>query len=268
MDDVVAHATARFGGFDTWVNAAGVDLWGRLADVSEDDHRRLFETNFWGVVHGSLAAAEHLAQSGGAIINVGSIESDRAFPLQGMYAASKHAVKGFTDAFRMELEVSDVPISLTLVKPGSVGTPLPDYAKTYFRHAPRLPTPVYHPEEAASAILTAAERPIRDIYVGGQARLVAWLAGVPRFMDRLTERRFIQPQFSDRPSGRPDNLHAGRSEGREVGRSSGPLARSWYTRMATSRRLGPLVAAMATGALALALTRKRNGWSSERLRVV
>jgi NAD(P)-dependent dehydrogenase (short-subunit alcohol dehydrogenase family) len=259
MDGVVAQATARFGGFDTWVNAAGVDLWGRLVDVSEDDHRRLFETNFWGVVNGSLAAAEHLADRGGAIVNVGSIESDRAFPLQGMYAASKHAVKGFTDALRMELEVSDAPISLTMVKPGSIGTPLPDHAKTYFRHAPRLPEPIYGPEEAASAILTAAQRPIRDIYVGGQARLVASLARSPRFMDRLTERRFVQPQFADRPSDRPDNLHAGRSEGREVGSSSGPLSRSWYTRLATDRRVGPLAATLAVGTFAFALNRRNSG---------
>ena len=54
--------------------------------------RRLFETNFWGVVHGSLTAARHLRVRGGAIINVGSTLSDRAIPLQGMYSALKHAV--------------------------------------------------------------------------------------------------------------------------------------------------------------------------------
>src|SRR5205085_8956246 len=94
---IAAEAVARFGGFDTWVNDAGVSIYGKITDVPTEDLRRLFETNFWGVVYGSRAAAEHLRTRGGALINVGSALSDRALPLQGMYCASKHAVKGFTD---------------------------------------------------------------------------------------------------------------------------------------------------------------------------
>ncbi len=67
------------------------------------DHRQLFEINFWGVYYGSTTAVKHLKQRGGAIINLGSVASDLAFPVQGMYATSKFAIKGFTDAFRREL---------------------------------------------------------------------------------------------------------------------------------------------------------------------
>src|SRR4051794_21787345 len=56
VERIVEAAQSRFGGFDTWVNNAGVTLWGRLDEVPEEDHRRLFETNFWGMVHGTLAA--------------------------------------------------------------------------------------------------------------------------------------------------------------------------------------------------------------------
>ena len=97
-------AVERFGGFDTWVNNAGVSIYGRLTEVTVEDMRRLFDTNVWGVVHGCRTAAAHLRERGGAIVNVGSTLSDRAIPLQGIYCASKHAVKGFTDAVRMELE--------------------------------------------------------------------------------------------------------------------------------------------------------------------
>src|SRR5687767_13865209 len=107
-------ALERYGGFDTWVNNAGVSIYGRLTEVSVDDMRKLFDTNVWGVVHGSRTAAAHLRQRGGAIVNVGSTLSDRAIPLQGIYCASKHAVKGFTDAFRMELEKDGAPISVSL----------------------------------------------------------------------------------------------------------------------------------------------------------
>src|SRR6476661_451642 len=102
---VADAAIQRFGGFDTWVNDAGISIWGKLEDVSDEDHRRLFETNFWGTVYGSVIAARHLRQRGGALINLGSEVSEVAVPIQGMYAASKHAVKGFTDALRMELEI-------------------------------------------------------------------------------------------------------------------------------------------------------------------
>ena len=73
----------------------------------------------------------HLKQRGGALINLGSVASDIALPLQGMYAASKHAVKGFTDALRMELEEERAPVSVTLIKPTSIDTPFPQHAKNY-----------------------------------------------------------------------------------------------------------------------------------------
>jgi NAD(P)-dependent dehydrogenase (short-subunit alcohol dehydrogenase family) len=108
-------ARERFGGFDTWINNAGASAYGRLEEMTDEDARRIFETNFWGTVYGSLAAVRFLRQRGGALVNVGSTVSDRAIPLQGMYGASKHAVKAFTDALRMELEHDGTPISVTLV---------------------------------------------------------------------------------------------------------------------------------------------------------
>src|SRR5690242_13676398 len=92
VQHIADAAVTRFGGFDTWVNDAGISIYGRLLDVPPEDHQRLIQTNLWGVVHGSTVAARHLRNKGGAIINLGSIVSDRAIPLQGMYSASKHAV--------------------------------------------------------------------------------------------------------------------------------------------------------------------------------
>ena len=85
---IAQAAVEYFGGFDTWVNNAGVSIYGRITQVAVEDHRRLFDTNFWGVVHGSCMAVEHLRLHGGALITVGSVLSDRASPLQGMYCAS------------------------------------------------------------------------------------------------------------------------------------------------------------------------------------
>ena len=106
FDDVkkiASEAIRHFGGFDTWVNNAGVSIYGPVLDQSLEDQRRLFETNYWGVVHGSIVACTHLRGRGGALINVGSVLSDIAIPIQGTYCATKHAVKGYTDALRLEL---------------------------------------------------------------------------------------------------------------------------------------------------------------------
>src|ERR1044072_9784025 len=73
FDDVkkiAEKATEHFGGFDTWVNNAGVSIYGPVLDQALEDHRKLFETNYWGVVHGSMVACEHLKIHGGALINV------------------------------------------------------------------------------------------------------------------------------------------------------------------------------------------------------
>src|SRR5206468_8382654 len=104
VERVAAAAIERFGRIDTWANVAGTTIYGRVDEVSEADSRRLFDINFWGMVNGSLAALPHLRRHGGALINVGSEGSELAIPLQGMYSASKHAVKGFTDALRIEVE--------------------------------------------------------------------------------------------------------------------------------------------------------------------
>ncbi|RYG21265.1 SDR family NAD(P)-dependent oxidoreductase, partial [bacterium] len=119
-----AHAAAeRFGSIDTWVNDAGVGIVGRLEETTMEDAKRLFDTNFWGAVNGCNSAIKRMKEKGGAIINVGSVESEVAVPLQGIYAASKHALKGYTEALRVELADEGAPISVTLIKPSAINTP-------------------------------------------------------------------------------------------------------------------------------------------------
>jgi short-subunit dehydrogenase len=178
-------AEEAFGGFDTWVNNAGGSVYGRIMEVPIDDLRRLFETNVWGVVNGSRIAVEHLREKGGALINVGSEVSDAPIPLQGMYSASKHAVKGFTDALRMELEADAFPISVTLIKPTAIHTPFPENAKNYLAYEPHLPSPVYAPELVAEAILHCAETPTRDFFVGETAKAHSSMAlNAPRLYEK------------------------------------------------------------------------------------
>lgn len=231
-------AIEEFGSLDTWVNNAGVSFYGRLTEVAIEDMRRLFEVNFWGTVYGSRAAVRRLRGTGGALINIGSIVSDRAIPLQGAYSASKHAVKAFTDALRMELEEERVPISVTLIKPSAIDTPYFQHAKNYMAVEPKPPAPVYAPEVVANAILRAAEHPVRDITIGGGGRLLTAVGSAfPRLTDYYMERMMFSSQRSDVASERrrgnlyepaaAENLESGGYEGRV-------LRSSRYTQFALS----------------------------------
>jgi len=236
VEALARAAVAKYGRIDTWVNNAGLSIVGRLRDISEDDLRTLFDINFWGLVYGSLTAASYLEKEGGAIVNLGSIASDVALPLQGMYAATKHAVKGFTDALRMELEEEKLPISLTLIKPASIDTPFPQHARNYMPREPRLPDPVYPPDEVGRAILYAAEHKCRDINVGGAGKVMTTAASVmPRVFDWVGERYLMQQQQRNEPAR--DTVGALTGPGRD-GRVRGShpgmvLNSSLYTRAVT-----------------------------------
>jgi short-subunit dehydrogenase len=227
-------AQEQFGGFDTWVNNAGVSIYGKLSEVSIEDMRRVFETNFWGLVYGSLEAARQLKERGGAIINIGSTLSDRAIPMQGIYSASKHAVKGFTDALRMELESERAPISVSLVKPGAIDTPYTEHAKNYMPVEPKNPPPLYAPETVARAILHCAETPERDVFVGAGGKGISLLGRfAPRMADKIMERTMIKQQQSNRPAGPNDEngLYSSSGELKERGGYVGHVAESsLYTR--------------------------------------
>ncbi|WP_298127938.1 SDR family oxidoreductase [Brevundimonas sp.] len=180
-----------FGGFDTWVNNAGISIFGPIREVSLDDQRRLFETNYWGVVNGSLIAADHLRRrpGGGTIVNVGSTLSDAPVPIQGVYSASKHAVKGFTNAFRMELMRDRAPVAVSLVKPSAIDTPYNRHARNITGQAVQNPQPVYATPVVADTILWCATHPIREITVGGGGRIIAsFYAALPGLAEPLFAR--------------------------------------------------------------------------------
>ncbi|MBB4040396.1 short-subunit dehydrogenase [Microvirga flocculans] len=216
VERVARTAIDAFGGFDTWVNDAAVALYGNLTEIPLEDQRRLFDVNYWGVVNGSMIAADHLRRRGGTIINIGSVLSERTMILQTQYSASKHAVKAFTDGLRMELENQGAPIAVTLIKPSSIDTPYVEHARNYLDRESAVPAPVYDPHLVAKAIVFAAEHQRREITVG----FGGWVIGAmgkmaPRLMDRAMEWTGYGLQTTDqreRP-GMRDNLYQAREDG-------------------------------------------------------
>jgi short-subunit dehydrogenase len=256
-------AIERFGRIDTWINNAGISIYGRSETVAPEDQQRLFKTNFWGVVNGSHEALKHIKGRGGALINLGSETSDAPVPLQAMYTASKHAVKGFTDSLRIELENEQAPVSVTLIKPAGIDTMFGVHAKNYLEKEPRPSPPLYAPELVAKAILYAAQHPKRDVFVGGAAKMHALSAYyIPRITDKLLSKAGFKLQKLDTPrlAGRRDALHAP-NPGTELRQRQGGIGKVHehcpYT--AVSLRSRPIASALVgAGALfaAWSLTRR------------
>jgi NAD(P)-dependent dehydrogenase (short-subunit alcohol dehydrogenase family) len=253
IEDVAEAALRAFGRIDAWVNNAAVALYGRVMDVPLEDMRRQFDVIYWGQVHGSLTAVPHLRKQGGALINVASTLADRAIPLQGNYSAAKHALRAFTHTLRMELEEEGAPISVTLVKPGSIDTPLFDKARSYLGVEPQPVPPVYVPEVAARAILHCAQHQVRDVVTGGVGRGLGLAEHAPRLLDRYMERSMFDAQRTELPlGGRPDNLYAPvLSDGGERGSNwtGRTKSTSVYTRAALHPRAAGAAAALGAGFL-------------------
>jgi len=247
LREAARRAMSEFGGFDTWINNAGGSIYGRIMEVPTEDLRRLFETNVWGVVNGSKIAVEHLRARGGALINLGSEVSDVTIPLQGMYSASKHAVKSFTEALRMELEADKMPISVTVIQPTAINTPFPQNAKNYLPYEPQLPQPLYAPELVAEAILYCAQNPMKEFYVGEMAKIHSSMATIaPHLSEKMNEMTIDSSQNSGKPAkpNREDGLYDTNSNLRERG---APERFTLETSVYQKSKMHPYL----TGALAL-----------------
>ncbi len=210
MSHLASEAAARFGRIDTWINNAGISEYATLEDIPIHDMERIIRVNLLGTMYGVKAVLPILkAQGAGTIINVGSGLGVRSIPLQGTYCASKAGVKGFTEALRMELARDHPDIHATLILPAAINTPFYDRARSRMGVRPRAMPPVYEARAVAEAIVSAAARPLRDVYVGSASKALAVLESVaPALTDRVMARALYKMQQKwDQPGDNaPDNL--------------------------------------------------------------
>lgn len=169
-------------------NNAGVALGSTVEGGGYEDFEWLFRINFWGVVHGTKAFLPHLRASGeGHVVNISSVFALISVPGQGAYNASKAAVRGFTEALRMELELSGAPVSATSVHPGGIKTNVARSARSddSLRSLGVNPEDsrknfeklfVTGPEKAAEVILSAVQKNKRRVLVGPDAYVIDGLA--------------------------------------------------------------------------------------------
>jgi len=199
-DEAVKH----FGRIDTWINNAAVSEYGTFDQVTVEEFRRIIDVNLMGIVHGAKAALPILMQqrTKSTLINVGSVLSEVAAPLQAAYVASKHAIKGFTDTIRMELEHALAPTDVTLIMPSSINTPIFDHARSKMGVKPAPLGPVYEPIVVADAIVYAATHGrVRELHAGGGGKFLSVMQKIsPKLVDWYMEsggRAFKQQRSQD-----------------------------------------------------------------------
>ncbi len=128
----------------------------------------MFDTVYWGLVYGSLAATRYFRERNqpGAIVNVGSLFGDEAPAVQSTYASAKFAVHAFAGSLRQEIEHEGWPISISLVQPGRIDTPYNEHAGNFMPMQPVQRGMIYPPNAVAEAILWCAAHQKRDMFVG------------------------------------------------------------------------------------------------------
>jgi NAD(P)-dependent dehydrogenase (short-subunit alcohol dehydrogenase family) len=166
VKEVAEKCVERYGRIDTWIHAAAAFLFATVERTDPEEYRRIFEVNLLGQIYGAKVALPFLKKHGGALIHISSVESYRAVPFQSAYGASKHGMKGFLQALRLELAHEEIPVSVTEIMPHAINTPIYQKGRNKMPFKVRPVPPIYHPQIVADAILYAAENPIRDIIAG------------------------------------------------------------------------------------------------------
>jgi NAD(P)-dependent dehydrogenase (short-subunit alcohol dehydrogenase family) len=210
VKEAVAQILQKSGRIDVLVNNAGYGLRGAIEEVSLDEWKRQFETNFYGVIRVTQAVLPQMrAQRSGAIVNISSVLGRMAIPFSGPYTASKFALEGLTETLRYELAPWNIKV--VLIEPGFIATNFQQNAQlaqaaqsqdspyALFKQASgrRVQRNIYRaapPERVAETIYRAIThpRPKLRYAVGRDARLVLPLR---RFLPEGLFERILKRQL-------------------------------------------------------------------------
>jgi short-subunit dehydrogenase len=123
IEDFASAAVSSHPNLNLLINNAGAALIGSFDEIGQEQMDWLMKVNFWGMVHTTRALLPHLARQPEAhIVNLSSIFGIIAPPEQTAYAATKFAVRGFSESLRHELRSAASPVRLSVVYPGGVAT--------------------------------------------------------------------------------------------------------------------------------------------------
>jgi short-subunit dehydrogenase len=189
---IIAGAVLAFGRLDTLVNNAGISMWARFEDIEDMSIlERIMQVNYMGAVYCTHHALPHLRESKGRIVGVASLAGRTGVPTRTGYSASKHAMTGFFDSLRIELE--DSGVTVTMIYPGFVATGIRENATgpdgKSIMVSPVKEGEVMGVEECAARIARAIERREREVVMTARGKIGLWLKLLaPSLIDRIARR--------------------------------------------------------------------------------
>jgi len=192
VEEWADKVAADHGRVNVIVNNAGVALGANVETMTYEDLEWLMGVNFWGVVHGTKAFLPHLRAAGeGHVVNISSVFGMVGIPSQSAYNAAKFAVRGFTEALRIELDTDGGNVSCTTIHPGGIKTNIARNGRFDERTMSELGQDadkliemservfMTTPEKAAQVILDAVQANKRRAFIGPDAQLFKLLAMLP-----------------------------------------------------------------------------------------
>lgn len=208
VERAAAEIEAVLGPITIWVNNAMATVYSTIRNLDADELKRVTEVTYLGSVNGTLAALRRMKDRG-TIVQVSSVLSWRAIPIQGAYCGAKFALRGFTESLRAELIHEGSRVHLSMVHLPAINTPQFDWARTKTGRRSKAPDTVYQPEMAARAVVFAAFNQRRDVFVG-KATLPTIVAArfAPGLVDQAMARTGFDAQLGEPAPDQDGNLFA------------------------------------------------------------
>src|SRR5690242_9743159 len=199
-----------FGSIDVWINNAMISVFGPFKKIEPKDFEHVTDVTYLGQVYGTSAALKRmLPRNKGTIILIGSALAYRGIPLQSAYCGAKHAIHGFFESLRSELIKEESNVKLSMVQLPAMNTPQFGWVKSYLKNKPKPMGKIFEPEVAAKAVVSIAQHPERELYVGYPTVKTIWGNKVaPGFLDDYLAKTGYSGQQTDEPESpdRENNL--------------------------------------------------------------
>lgn len=253
VEEAATELETTFGPIDVWVNVAFATVFSPFTEMTPDEFKRVTEVTYLGFVYGTHAALKRmLPRDHGTIVQIGSALAYRGIPLQSAYSGAKHAIQGFTESVRAELEHQESAVWITMLQLPAVNTPQFTWGRNKMPRKAQPVPPIYQPELIGQAAYWAAHHRKRQMYLGGSTAIVINANKVvPGLGDRYLALTGYRSQMRDEPRepNKPDNLFTPVDENKDYGAHGAfdDRAISHSYEMWTSEHLPLVLAGLAAG---------------------
>lgn len=195
---LVESTISRFGSLDYLILCAGISMWAKFEDIEDPSlFKKIMDTNYQGAVNCTYYALSHLKKNKGMIVVISSIQGKIGIPLHTAYVASKHALQGFFDALRTEIDNKDLHILLVLphwlrgtnLRKSAFGANGEALGKSSTKHNKES----ISLEDCADAIIKAMQKKQRELFIPPKLKLLPWVKLIsPKLLDYIVSSKVKQ----------------------------------------------------------------------------